>query len=266
MVSPSAARGATRELESVTATSDPAEAGVADLIVFGVKLWDSETAAAAMLPMIGPKTLVVTFQNGIDSADILARFLPREQIVRGAYYISAHIAAPGIVADTGAEARMVLDGRDGDARVLAFQAACAAATGLTCAIADPQLDFIWQKFVVLTAFSGSTALLRKPLGAVYGHPVTRAFLRDLVDESAAVAFARGAQLPANIADVVFERLTTWAPEAYASMAVDLMHGRRLELPWLSGRLHQLGLELGIPTPAHTAVYRGLVLYEMGEPG
>jgi 2-dehydropantoate 2-reductase len=42
-----------------------------------------------------------------------------------------------------------------------------------------------------------------------------------------------------------------------------MNGRRLELPWLSGRVHRLGEELGIATPAHTAVYRGLVLHEMG---
>ncbi|MBC7939754.1 MAG: 2-dehydropantoate 2-reductase, partial [Chitinophagaceae bacterium] len=49
----------------------------------------------------------------------------------------------------------------------------------------------------------------------------------------------------------------------SSMAEDLERGNRLELHWLSGRVHALGAELGVPTPAHTAVYRGLVLYEGG---
>ena len=79
-------------LARVLATSDPADVGIADLVIFSVKLWDTEAAAEAMLPMVGPKTLVVTFQNGIDSADILSKYVGREQVVRGAYYISAHVA------------------------------------------------------------------------------------------------------------------------------------------------------------------------------
>jgi len=246
------------------ATSDPADVGVVDLVIFTVKLWDTEEAAGAMLPMVGPKTLVVTFQNGIDSADMLSRYIHREQVVRGAYYISAHLASPGVVEDTGAENRMVIDGLQEDERLLLFKASCNAAIGLGCEIASPELDFIWQKFVGLTAFSGSTALLRKPIGVVCGHPITRSFLHDLVTETAALAVAKGVGLPATIAETVFVNLTKLAPGAYASMAVDLMQSRRLELPWLSGRVHQLGEELGIPTPAHTAVYRGLVLHEMGQ--
>lgn len=245
------------------ATSDPAEVGPVDLVIFTVKLWDTDEAARAIRPMVGPDTLVVTFQNGVDSADMLAKHVPREQVVRGAYYISAHLATPGVVEDTGMENRMMIDGLDGDGRVAAFKLACEAATGLVCEIARPEVDFIWGKFIGLTAFSGATALLRKPIGAVCGHPVTREFLHDLVAETASVAFAKGARLPATIAETAFGNLTRLAPGAYASMAVDLMNGRRLELPWLSGRVHRLGEALGIATPAHTAVYRGLVLHEMG---
>jgi 2-dehydropantoate 2-reductase len=251
-------------LPRVSATSDPADVGIADIVIFSVKLWDTETAAEAMLPMVGPSTLVVTFQNGIDSADILSKYVGREQVVRGAYYISAHVASPGVVEDTGMENRMMIDGLGGDDRLVAFKASCDAATGLVCEFARPEIDFIWQKFVGLTAFSGSTALLRKPIGAVCGNPVTRGFLEDLVTETAAIAFARGVRLPATIAETVFGNLTRLAPGAYASMAMDVMHGRRLELSWLSGRVHKLGEDLGIATPAHTAVYRGLILHETGQ--
>jgi 2-dehydropantoate 2-reductase len=251
-------------LPRVSATSDPADVGIADIVIFSVKLWDTETAAEAMLPMVGPSTLVVTFQNGIDSADILSKYVGREQVVRGAYYISAHVASPGVVEDTGMENRMMIDGLGGDDRLVAFKAFCDAATGLVCEFARPEIDFIWQKFVGLTAFSGSTALLRKPIGAVCGNPVTRGFLEDLVTETAAIAFARGVRLPATIAETVFGNLTRLAPGAYASMAMDVMHGRRLELSWLSGRVHKLGEDLGIATPAHTAVYRGLILHETGQ--
>jgi len=242
----------------------PAEVGEVDIVIFCVKLWDTEQAGRALAPLLGPQTLVLTFQNGVDTADILSLHIDRERIVPGCYYISAHIASPGVIEDFGAEARMVLDGLNNDPRLLAFKDACDQATGLTCQLTDGSVDHLWQKFIVLTAFSGATALLRKPLGAVVDHPETRAFLRDLVDEAAAVAFAGGKRLPPNVADTVFDKLSTWSKDAFASMAVDLMQGRPLELRWLSGKVHQLGIELNIPTPAHTAVYRGLVLYEFGQ--
>jgi 2-dehydropantoate 2-reductase len=53
---------------------------------------------------------------------------------------------------------------------------------------------------------------------------------------------------------------TFPPEQRSSMAEDLDRGRRLELPWLSGRIHALGLRHAVPTPAHTAAYRGLILH------
>ena len=48
-------------------------------------------------------------------------------------------------------------------------------------------------------------------------------------------------------------------------AEDLAHGKPLELRWLSGRVHGLGLQYGVPTPAHSTMYRALVLYEHGKP-
>jgi 2-dehydropantoate 2-reductase len=250
-------------IERVAASDDPQKIGVSDVVIFTVKLWDTESAAEAMKPMVGPDTLVLTFQNGVDSVELISRHVPRDQVVAGTYVISAHLASPGVVEDTGAANKMVVDGINGDPRIAAFKALCDASVGLECEIADPETDHVWEKFIVLTAFSGSTALLRKPIGEVVGHPVTRQFMRELLQETTAVALAKGVRLSPNIAERLFEGLSNWSPSAFASMAVDLMLRRRLELDWLSGRVHHLGQELGIPTPAHTAVYRGLVLHQHG---
>jgi 2-dehydropantoate 2-reductase len=56
---------------------------------------------------------------------------------------------------------------------------------------------------------------------------------------------------------------TFPAEQRSSMSEDLSKGHWLELPWLSGRIHDLGLQHGIPTPAHTAAYRSLILYANG---
>jgi 2-dehydropantoate 2-reductase len=71
------------KLPHVSATDTPSEVGFVDVVIFAVKLYDSESAAAAIIPLVGPNTRVVTLQNGIDSADMLAKYVPRPQIVPG---------------------------------------------------------------------------------------------------------------------------------------------------------------------------------------
>jgi len=51
-----------------------------------------------------------------------------------------------------------------------------------------------------------------------------------------------------------------------SMAVDLLRGNRLELPWLAGKVVALGRELGVPTPTFDVMYAALKPYANGAPG
>ena len=89
------------------------------------------------------------------------------------------------------------------------------------------------------------------------------FQRQLVDEAVAVAQAQGVAMRVGLADEVMGKLAAMPASFRSSMAEDLERGNRLELSWLSGRVHGLGVQLGVGTPAHTAVYRGLVLHEQG---
>ena len=63
-------------LNPIRATDRPADIGHVDIVVFAVKLYDIESASAAIVPLVGSKTRVITFQNGIDSVSILGRFVP----------------------------------------------------------------------------------------------------------------------------------------------------------------------------------------------
>ncbi len=250
-------------LPVVRATDDAAQIGVVDLVVFAVKLWDTQTAAAGMGPLLGPDTRVLTLQNGIDSATLIARQEPRARVVPGAIYLSAYIDRPGVIVSPGGFHRIVADASDGDPVVAAFCAACARAHGIDATASPTGVRAIWEKFVALSAVSGATALLRATTGPILGNPETRAFLQQLLDEGVAVAGAAGHALPQGFADASLAGIAAMPPNFRSSMAEDLDRGRRLELPWLSGRMHGLGREHQVPTPAHTAVYRGLLLHAQG---
>jgi 2-dehydropantoate 2-reductase len=251
-------------LPTVRASGSPADIGPVDLVVFAVKLWDTEAAAAAMKPMLAAAaSRVLTLQNGIDSVDIIARHVPRAQVVGGSIYLSAHIARPGVIVSPGGFHRIIADAHGADPVVAAFCEACTRAPGIEATATDDAERSIWEKFVSLSAVSGATALLRSTIGPILAEDETRAFLRQLIDEGVAVASASGHPLPPGFADNAMRGIASMPPNFRSSMAEDLDHGRRLELQWLSGRMHGLGMKTGVPTPAHTAVYRGLLLHVNG---
>ncbi len=251
-------------LKSVTATSDPKQVGPVDIVLFAVKLWDTETAAEAARPLVGPQTRVITLQNGVDSVERLAPILGEDQVVGGTTYMATVISAPGVVKHTSPFARMKCGRVDGraDARLEIFVAAAKAA-GIDIELSDSINVERWKKFVFLVGFSGATGAMRMPLGSIRADPDTRAFFFQLMQEVVAVGRAKGVTLPPDFADEQLKFADTTPPGFKASLLHDLERGNRIELDWLAGKVVELGHALGVPTPANAAVYAVLKLHRMG---
>ena len=228
-------------LADVDATADPGSIGPVDLIVFTVKLGDSVAAAEMMAPMIGPATRVLTLQHGIDSKDMLADYLDRGRIAAAVIYVAAYIKEPGVIINPGGLHRIIADKLGDDPVMAEFFAACDRAVGLEAVAVDPADHTVWEKFIALVAFSGATCIARQPIGAVYEHPQTLAFMAALLEENVAVAQARGMDFDSAECERVIALFGSQPYAQKSSMLVDLEGGRALELPWLSGRVCALGL-------------------------
>ena len=246
-------------------TDDPAKVGPVDIVLFAVKLWDTEMAAAAARPLLGPESRLITFQNGVDSVERISGVLGRERTVGGAAYIATVIAAPGVIKQTSQFAAIRFGHADKhpDEKLNAFVEAGKAAKIDIGLAADIERE-LWQKFIFLTAMAGSTASLRSPIGPIVADPELRGFFRALMEEAFAVGKAKGVALdPAYLEERMNFVVNKVEPGMKASMAHDLERGNRLELDWLAGKVRALGRSLGVPTPASDAVYTNLKLYRMG---
>jgi len=252
-------------LPKVNVTDDPKDVGPVDIVLFAVKLWDTEHAAELTKPLVNEATRVITLQNGIDSLERIAPVLGAEQTVGGVTYIATVIDSPGVIRHTSAFAKMSFGRADKqpDAMLDAFVAAGKAAKIDLDLSPDIQRER-WEKFIFLTAMSGATAGLRSTIGPILADPELRAFFKQLLDEALAVGLAKGIALNPAFADVrMAEMETRVPPEMKASMAHDLERGNRLELDWLSGTVRAVGRELGVPTPASDTVWKVLKLHKMG---
>jgi 2-dehydropantoate 2-reductase len=254
-------------LPDVEVTDDPAELDPVDLVLFGVKLWDTEASAGLVKPLLTERTGVVSFQNGVVKDDVLRRTLGAAHVIGGVCYIAATIAEPGLIRHSGTLQKLVFGEYDGatSPRVRQFHDACAG-SGIDVEISDQIERAIWEKFVFLVGLSGTTSTSRTTIGPIRSHPRARAFLRDVMDEVVRVARAQGVPLPADYAE---DRLafTDRVPAGMtSSMHHDLERGNRLEVAWLSGDVVERGDALGVPTPCNRAIMDILSVHSEGGTG
>lgn len=246
-------------------TDDPKSVGPVDIVLFAVKLWDTEKAAELARPLVGPDTRVITLQNGVDSVERVTPILGAQHVVGGVTYVATVIASPGVISQTSQFAAMRFGHADGhaDPKLDAFVAAGKAAK-LDIALSENIERERWQKFIFLTAMAGSTASLRSSIGPIRDDPQTRDVFKNLMEEAFAVGKAKGVALDhAYIDDRMKFLLEKVEPGMKASMAHDLERGNRLELDWLNGKVRALGEQLRVPTPASDMVYTVLKLHRMG---
>jgi 2-dehydropantoate 2-reductase len=253
-------------LQPTQATDDPAAIGPVDVALFCVKLWDVESAGAAIKPLVGPNTAVIPLQNGIDASERLIPILGKDAVMAGVAQISATIAEPGVIRQTGTFMRLVfgeLDGRP-SARGAAFHAACQAG-GFESTNTNEIIVALWEKFVLLATNSSVVSLTRLPFGKLRDDPEVFSLFEKAIPEVAAVGRARGVKLAPDLEERLLKATRNFPPEMMPSMTVDLLRGNKLELPWLGGKVVALGRELNVPTPTYDVMYAALKPYANGKP-
>lgn len=246
-------RGETH-LQPTKATDDPASIGPVDVVLFCVKLWDVESAGEMIRPLIGPDTAVIPLQNGIDASDRLIPILGAGAVMGGVAQISATIAEPGVIRQTGTFMRLVFGELAGgkSERGERFLALCKLA-GFDATHSDRIRTELWLKFIILATNSGFTAATRRPIGQLRDDPDIAPLFAAASQEVIALGRAAGIELPDDVMDRTQAFSRNAPPMMMASMAHDLIRGGRIELPWLSGKVVALGRELGVPTPVHAVL-------------
>jgi 2-dehydropantoate 2-reductase len=247
----------------LAASDDPAEIGPCDAVLFCVKSYDTDRAAALLGPLLSPETGVLSLQNGVDNEERIASRTGPEHVLGGVSFILAHIAEPGVVEQIGSVRRVIFGELDGArservTRLLAeFQKA-----EIDTELADDIRVVLWDKFAYLCALAGLTAATRLPIDKLLAVPETRNLFRDVVREVALVARAEGIELAEDIVDQKTAFAETLGPDSYSSLHHDLVTGHRLELDALHGELTRRAARHGIPVPVSEMIYSLLRPWEL----
>ncbi|MGQ9612295.1 2-dehydropantoate 2-reductase [Chloroflexus sp.] len=255
-------------LPDVKATDQPAEVGPVDLVIVGVKGWQVREAAYAMQPLIGSQTAVLPLLNGVDAPTELAEVLGAEHVLAGLCRIIAYRAAPGVIVHAGVNPPSIdfgeLDNRH-TPRLARIQAALEGA-GIRAFTPENIHVALWQKFMLICAWSGFGATTRAPIGVWRSLPETRPLVERCLQEVVDVAAARGVMLPDNAVSAMMAFIDSMPYEGTASLQRDIMSGQPSELDSQNGALVRLARAAGVPVPVNEMLYAILLPQELAARG
>jgi 2-dehydropantoate 2-reductase len=232
-----------------------------------VKAYDNATALPMLKPMIGPDTVVLTLQNGVDSAYDVSTIVGDQRVLGGTTYVATALEAPGLIVQTGVHRSIIFGEVFGDRgrispRVQAVADVLAAADIQTTPVADGRVP-IWDKFVYLAAFSGFTGASRLAIGHIWKYPHVQEMFYATSREVAAIAKAEGVEISANRWDTLTEYMTNIPPSTRSSLLIDLEQGKRIEVEALQGAAVRRAKKHGVPVPILSTLYALLKPWENG---
>ena len=246
-------------VQPALATDDPQAAGPVDVVLVGVKAWQLRDAALAMRPLLGPASIVVPLQNGVDAPAELASVLGPGPVLGGLCGTFSQVTAPGRIRSIG-PINVIrfgeLDNRPSERaeRLLAVF----GRAGVKAEIPADIGRALWEKFLLVTCFGGVGALTRAPIGVMRSVPETRRLLERCLEEALAVGRARGVRLAETAVADSLVLIDSLVPGSITSLQRDLADGRPSELEAWNGAVVRLGHEAGVPTPLHEVIYHAML--------
>jgi len=245
------------------ATDRPEEIGEVDMVLCCVKSWQVSEVASQIQSLIGPKTVVVPIQNGVESHTTLARTIDANHILPGLCKMICLVEAPGCIRHAGIAPYLSFGeiGATVSGRAEEVSEIFAGAKGLTVNVSQNILHELWLKFMIIAPWSGVGALTRVPVGVFRSVGETRALLLQSIQEVFQVARASHVDLDENAVQSTIDFIDQVPPQGTASMQRDIMEGRPSELHEQCGAVVKYGENSGVKTPVNRFIYHSLLPLE-----
>lgn len=245
------------------AKEDPARVEPVDLILFCVKAYSTDEAAEAIRPAVGPQTVVMSLQNGVEAAERIGKVVGLEHVIGATTWLSSAVEAPGVIRQVSQFRRIVFGELGGgpSERIQSIYEVLNQ-TGITVEVSEDIRKVLWTKLVFIAAVSSIGSLSRLPMGDYRSIPETRSLLSSIMQEVESVARAQAIRLDENVIQNWLQFIDDAAPQIRPSMQLDVETGRRTELESMVGVIGRKGRELGVPTPVADFVYASLLPVEV----
>lgn len=235
------------------ATCDASRVGPVELAIVATKAYDTAQAMWQHAAVVGPATMVATFQNGLGNVEAIGGVVGPARVLGGTTALGANLLGPGRVHHAGEGDTFVGEPSGGISGRAEHVARVLTEAGIPTAAVPDVTVRIWAKLAINAGINALTALLRVRNGVLARHPETLALLESAVRETAAVARARGIPLEAEMLVERAREVARRTADNVSSMLADVLAGRRTEIAEINGAVAVAARETGVPAPVNEAL-------------
>jgi 2-dehydropantoate 2-reductase len=248
----------------MNATTNPADVKDADLVIIATKADGVAAAAKAAKAMAKPDAPILTIQNGLGSADVVAEIVGSKRIMIGVVGgFGASMKGPGHAHHNGWEF-LRLGEMDGGLtpRLEAVKSVWESGGFKVLTFADIH-KMIWEKLICNCTYSGTCALTNLTVEQVQASPSAWSVASGCATEAYHVARAKGIALDFDDPVRYVREFGQKIPKARPSMLLDHLAGRPAEVDNINGAIPREGAKVGIATPLNSLVVALLKAKESG---
>ena len=252
------------EIVQIGASTELSSLQSADLVLFCVKSTDSASVARQMAPHLAPHALIMSLQNGVENAALIAQQVPHA-VIPCVVYVAAEMPAPGCVKHHG-RGELVMGTMQASRlkdpqKTLQDIVALLGSAQVPVQISQNVMAELWSKLMINCAFNAISGLAQIQYEKLAALESVRATQTALVKEVIAVALADGIHLSEPAALEAVAKISVTMGSQKSSTAQDMARSKPSEIDHLNGFIVRRGQALGVPTPVNQAMFSLVKLVE-----
>ena len=241
----------------VTATTDPASCGAADVVLVQCKAASTTAAVRNALDagLFHDDSVAISFQNGLGNEEMIAEVIGAERVLGGVTAQGASIEGPGCIrsyADLPSQIGQVEGGVSERATAIAR---VFSEHGLETTPSRHIRHDIWKKLMVNVGVSAMSGITNLTIGAAIAIPWLRRMCYGAVAEAVPVAQADGVPMSHEESREVLDLVTGPGGTGgnKSSLCVDILNRRPTEIDVINGAVVACGERYGIETPINATL-------------
>ena len=258
------ATSSTTEVIQIKASSDLSSLQTADLVLFCVKSTDSASVALQIAPHLSPHALIMSLQNGVENAALIAQHVPHA-VIPCVVYVATEIPAPGCVKHHGRGelviGTMQVSRLSDPQKTLQEIVELFGSAQVPVQISQNVMVELWSKLMINCAFNAISGLAQIQYGKLAALESVRNTQTALVKEVLAVAQADGIHLSEAVALQAVAQISVTMGSQKSSTAQDMARSKPSEIDHLNGFIVRRGQALGVATPVNQALFALVKLVE-----
>lgn len=242
--------GIFKAYQNLKATTNPEAIGISDLVIIFVKSTFTRQAVESNLAVFGPKTMILTLQNGLGNVEEIKKATNQGHIIAGTTAHGATLLEYGKIRHAGVGKTIIgeLDGRltSGINQLKEDFQQC----GLETEVSDNVMGILWDKLLVNVGINAITGLVALENGKLAEIQALEEIMTLAVEEGMAVAHKKGIKLISEDPVAHTKAVCLATAKNKSSMLQDILNHRKTEIDRINGAIVNEGLTLGIQTPVN----------------